>query len=110
MDIVKYAKQFKVPHFRGVFMRDALPKRPWKREAVVVNLDSSSGKGTHWVCFRKNDNHVDYFDSYGDLRPPLEIQRYLAGTYLAYNRAGLQSVNTDSQICGHLCLAFLLKK
>ena len=110
VDLVAYAKSFGVPYFRGVYMRDALPKRPWNREAVIVNLDSSSGGGTHWVCFRKNGKRVDYFDSYGDLKPPLEIQRYLAGNYLAYNRAGLQSVNTDSQICGHLCLAFLLMK
>lgn len=90
-------------------MLNTLPPRgPWKREASIVNLDKSSGLGTHWVCFRKNENTVDYFDSYGDLRPPIEIQKYLKGTYIAHNRTGYQTVHTNSEICGHLCLAFLL--
>lgn len=90
-------------------MRDKLPKHgPWKREATIVNLDNTSGAGTHWVCFRKyGDNHVEYFDSYGDLRPPLEIERYLQGSTIYYNDVGYQSINKDSEICGHLCLAFL---
>lgn len=89
-------------------MLNTLPKRPWKREASIVNLDNSSGEGTHWVCFKKNQNTVDYFDSYGDLRPPVEIQKYLSGAYISYNRTRYQKGN--SEICGHLCLAFLVNK
>lgn len=90
-------------------MRDALPSHgPGKQEAAIVNLDSTSGSGTHWVCFRKyEDDHVEYFDSYGDLRPPLEVENYLRGCHIYYNDVGYQSVNKDSTICGHLCLAFL---
>lgn len=88
-------------------MLDDLPAKPWKNEAIIVNLDNKSGQGTHWVCFRKNKNIVDYFDSYGDLRPPLEVQKYLSGTYISYNKTGYQSVHENSEICGHLCLAFL---
>lgn len=90
-------------------MLNTLPKGgPLAREATIVNLDKDSGTGTHWVCFRKENNNVDYFDSYGDLRPPVEIQRYLSGTYISYNRTGYQKVHDNSEICGHLCLAFLL--
>lgn len=90
-------------------MRDALPKSgPWTREATIVNLDNSSGVGTHWVCFRKyDDGHVEYFDSYGNLRPPLEVERYLKEYQIFYNDVSYQSVNVNSEICGHLCLAFL---
>lgn len=107
-DLVEWAQRFRIPHFRGVFMKDELPPRPWSREATIVNLDDKRGYGTHWVAFRKNGNHVDYFDSYGDLAPPLELQRYLAGNYVSYNRGGYQTVHSSSVICGHLCLAFLL--
>lgn len=92
-------------------MRDALPiGGPWKREAIILNLDDSRGAGTHWVCFRKEGNKVIYFDSYGDLRPPIELEKYLAGSLLSYNKTNYQSVHTESEICGHLCLAFLLNK
>jgi hypothetical protein len=92
-------------------MRDNLPKRrPWVHESAIVNLDSSDGEGTHWVAYKKEGDKVEYFDSYGDMRPPLELQRYLTGSLLSYNKSAYQSVNSDSDICGHLSLAFLLSK
>lgn len=88
-------------------MRDGLPRSPWKNEAAIVNLDSSFGKGTHWVCFRKSGNHVDYFDSYANMGPPLELLKYLKGNYISWNRTAYQNVGVASDNCGHLCLAFL---
>lgn len=108
-DLVEWARKLGLLHFRGVYMRDSLPARgPRKKEAMIVNLDTSLGDGTHWVCFHKDGELVDYFDSYGDLQPPLEVQQYLAGNFISYNTGGFQSIHTNSEICGHLCLAFLL--
>jgi hypothetical protein len=90
-------------------MRDRLPRKPWKREATIVNLDSSEGPGTHWVCFRKSGNMVEYFDTYGDLRPPLEVQRYLFGNFISYNKTVFQHLFSKKEFCGHLCLQFLLE-
>jgi len=89
-------------------MRDSLPDRPWKYEACIVNLDNHNGPGTHWVCYRKVDVDVIYFDSYGNLQPPVEVQNYLNGCYISYNTSAYQSINRESNTCGHLCLAFLL--
>lgn len=89
-------------------MLDSLPKRPWKHEACIVNLDNHSGPGTHWVCFRKSGHDVNYFDSYGNLQPPVEVQNYLNDCYISYNRAAFQSIKRNSELCGHLCIAFLL--
>ena len=53
-DLLKYAKKLKIPYFRGVYMRNALPKRgPLKRESAIVNLDNKEGPGTHWVAYKK---------------------------------------------------------
>lgn len=94
--------------FRGVFMRDSLPTKPWKNEQMVVNLDSNKGDGTHWVCFSKKGNTVKYFDSFGNLQPPMEIGNYLKGANIYYNREQLQKWNSWN--CGHLCLKFLYKE
>ena len=68
---------WKIPNFRGVFMRDTLPPLPRKRECAIVNLQGEhEGIGTHWVAFRKDENTVNYFDSYGDLKPPKELIKY----------------------------------
>ena len=88
-------------------MRDGLPKRgPRKLESAIVNLDDSQGPGTHWVAYRKKGNHVTYFDSFGNLQPPLELIDYLgAGVTIHYNYKAHQDFN--SYHCGHLCLRFL---
>lgn len=86
-------------------MRDNLPyNKPWKNECGIVNLDSSSGPGTHWVAYYKNDKHIEYFDSFGNLQPPTEIINYL-GKKIKYNYTKYQDY--DSVNCGHLCLKFL---
>lgn len=111
-----YAKRIlNIPHFRGVFMRDALPSIIFKNETAIVNLDNSFGPGTHWVCYHKQGNKIKYFDSFGNLRPPLELQKYFKSdnqsstkNSIEYNYDREQSFN--SVICGHLCLKFLHKQ
>lgn len=90
-------------------MRDLLPFRVNDNEAGIVNLDSIFGEGTHWVCYWKQGPRIEYFDSYGNLRPPIELQRYfntdprpVTVKYNYFPRQKLNSVN-----CGHLCLDFL---
>lgn len=102
-DLQDAAKVIKIPRFRGVFVRDNLPKRTNKLECGILNLDDSSGNGTHWVAWAKNGSTKYYFDSYG-IQPPLEITRYLKSPIL-YNSERLQP---DGEVfCGHLCLHVL---
>jgi len=67
------ARRMHVSYFRDVFMRtdNALPISDARRnESGIVNLDDARSTGTHWVAYAKRDNHVIYFDSFGNLRPP----------------------------------------
>lgn len=105
IDLIKYTKGVK--KFRGVFMRDNLPKKPWKNECGIINLDDTEGPGTHWVAYKKNGNQSNYFDSFGNLPPPQELVNYLAGN-IEYNYTTYQ--NYDTYICGHLCISFLKNK
>lgn len=86
-------------------MRDRLPKKPRQVECAVLNLDSYKNNGTHWVTYVKIDKYCEYFDSFGDLKPPLELVKYLKKCKVFYNYNNYQSF--DSVNCGHLCLAFL---
>lgn len=96
----------KISHFRGVFMRNDLPKSGAKiRESAIINLDDKNGPGTHWVAYKKNGGHVAYFDSFGDLKPPKDLMRYLGVGSVEYNHKRYQEY--DTVICGHLCLKFL---
>lgn len=88
-------------------MRDNLPKKPLTQECAIVNLDNSRGGGTHWVAYYKNNNYKEYFDSFGNLQPPIEIIKYLK-LPINYNYNQEQQFNTFN--CGHLCLKFLFNK
>ncbi|GIY65913.1 uncharacterized protein CDAR_317361 [Caerostris darwini] len=54
-------------NFRGVFTSDMLPKQVKKDENGIINLDISTGPGTHWVCYfnDSNNNFIEYFDPFG---------------------------------------------
>lgn len=106
-DLTYFAKKLEIPQFRGVFMRDTLPKRMWKKECGIVNMDSVSGEGTHWTAYCKRQNEIIYFDSYGNLPPPPDLIKYFAndGSKIRYNYDMVQNFN--SYKCGHYCLLFL---
>lgn len=106
-ELVSWARKLGIQYFRGVFLRDNLPKRLWATECAIINLDSlKDGRGgTHWVCYKKRNNSVHYFDSFGNLRPPLELTSHFKGCNVFYNFTPYQTY--DTVICGHLCLRFL---
>ena len=100
-DLIKYAEKLKIPHFRGVFMRNKLPlSGPHYRESDIVNLDDNTGPGTHWVAYRKRGTDVIYFDSFGNLQPPLELMNYLNVITVKYNSNRFQDYGSYN--CGHL--------
>lgn len=86
-------------------MRNTLPFKPRYIENGIVNLDNDTGLGTHWIAYKKYSDRVQYFDSYGNLQPPIEIVKYFRGSEIKYNYTNYQKCNDFN--CGHLCLKFL---
>ena len=102
LDLISYAKKLRIANFRGVFMRDTLPKSgPLEHESGIVNLDSSKGRGTHWISYMKVGSIVQYYDSFG-VPPPVEILKYFIHNVILFNSE--QEQKFDQVICGHLCL------
>lgn len=99
-----------LPHFRGVFMRNRLPKpsnMEW--QCGVINLDDMEGKGTHWVSYYRKNSMCYYFDSFGNLQPPQEFLHYIGADNnkckIYYNHRAYQTYKKVN--CGHLCMKFL---
>jgi len=61
-EIEDAAKKIGLKHFRGVFLRDTLPKKPKRNECAIMNLDNTSGDGTPWVAWLKGGSDTFYFD------------------------------------------------
>ena len=111
-DILNYVSLLKIPHFRGVFMRDELPKEVESTECGVMNFNTHDQSGSHWVCYMKKGKTRIYFDSFGQITP-LELQKYLKTTMELQNGIPVIERNTsivqkpNTKICGHLCLFVL---
>ena len=105
LEIIDAAKRLSVNGFRGVFLRNTHPKKVKLNECGPLNLDSSSGEGTHCVIWFKKGKEKLYFDSYG-VQPPSELIAYLKAQ-IFYNSERVQQ--NGEVFCGHLCL-FALKQ
>ena len=82
---------------------ETLPKKSKLNECGIINLDSSSGDGTHWVMWFKKGKNTFYFDSYG-VQPPSELIDYRKSP-IFYNSERVQQ--NGEVLCGHLCLSAL---
>lgn len=92
-------------------MRDNLPKTIRNTECAIINLDEQSNPGSHWTAYVKIKTNIKYFDSFGNLRPPIELVGYFnsdgGDNVISYNHERVQLQNTYN--CGHLCLKFLIQ-
>ena len=111
-DILNFVKHLKIPNFKGPFMRDELPRTPEKQECGIVNFNTSTEPGSHWVAYYKDGDERIYFDSFGQVIPT-EIQKYLKTKEEYQEDAPVIQRNTDivqqpnTEICGQLCLYVL---
>lgn len=106
MDIEACVKELGIASFRGVFMRDQLPKKSKLHESGIVNLDISKNPGTHWVAYVKRGHIVHYYDSFGVTSAPPELIRYWGKNCTILGNT-TQEQSIDQVICGHLCLKFI---
>lgn len=89
-------------------MRNGLPKKIHVNESAIVNLDSKNNSGTHWQSYKKIGLNIQWFDSFGNLRPCSETLKYFNSNgpcKIVYNHSTYQTYNSYN--CGHLCLKFL---
>ena len=95
LEIIDAAKKLSLCGFRGVFLRDTLPKKLKLNECGILNLDIA-----HWVMSFKKGNDKFHFDSYG-VQPPSELIAYLKSP-IFYNSKRVQQ--NGEVFCRHLCL------
>ena len=114
LDISEYARKLGIQNFRGMFMRNTLPRGvAHHKKCGIVNFTTSQPPGSHWVCYFKDDmKRRTYFDFFGQTTP-VEIQKYLktkreyetGKAVIQRNTFIVQHVNIH--VCGQLCLFVL---
>ncbi|VDO18068.1 unnamed protein product, partial [Brugia timori] len=59
--------------------------------------DKKAGPGTHWTCYFKFNNLINYYDSFGNLSPPKEFIKFFENFDIYYNWEQDQEYNTFDQ-------------
>lgn len=103
VEIIQKAKSLKLPNFRYFMSNELSGRKASMKECGVLNLDDSTGPGTHHVCFWKDGKSKCYFDSFGVV-PPTELINYL-GRPITYSTHQIQDINDTN--CSELCLHVL---
>lgn len=102
-DIIELADEMNI-NLIGVFAKDKLNNVPVQNGGYVINLDNSTGGGTHWVGFYIDGNDAIYFDSFGSV-PPLSVERFCRNKKFIHSDFIIQNLNQEA--CGYYQLAFL---
>ena len=115
LEIENYLKS--ISNFLGVIFDDSLNQiDPQFNGFVIVNLDHSQGRGTHWIALGIFKDTIEFFDPLGcDFlnwpNLPIGLLNYLfkvsfAKTVVRINR--LQS--SKSAVCGLYCIFYVIHR
>ena len=69
--------------FMGVYSIDLIPQDLPTPSIIIVNLDSSEKKGSHWIVLHYQRKYVEYFDSLGK-QPKKMIHNLLTSKGFTY--------------------------
>jgi hypothetical protein len=105
IELIQWCKMHGVKNLSGIYFKDDLPTKLINDTYYIINLQSSSskGSGTHWTVFYYNTKQSLYYDSFGFMCPEEVVT--LIKPYL-YSKRTIQSM--DSSACGWYCLAFIV--
>jgi hypothetical protein len=102
-EIENILKKRNIKSFNGIFMRDELDKIEFKKKGFyVINLDKSTGPGSHWCVIYKGIKTF-YFDSFGF--PTAEEIEKVIKPYI-YSTTQIQDINSSS--CGYYVILFIM--
>ena len=105
IEIDDWARKLNLKDYCPHRMLDEVKGKAKVNECGIINLDKSTGVGTHYVCYFKHGNNKIYFDSFG-IKPPNEIINNLKSPIL-YQTFRIQKLKDTN--CGRYCLYVLYR-
>ena len=91
-------------NYIGTFSKDNVPVLR-NNQSTIVNLDYSSGKGTHWISYKRINDKIFYFDSYGVAYIPDIIKKQYPKHKFICNIYRIKSIYSNQ--CGSYCILFV---
>ena len=88
----------------GTYSKDNVPVLK-NNQSTIMNLQDSNQDGSHWTCYRKRNDKIFYFESYGVAYIPDIIKNQYPNHKFICNIYRIQSM--DSNQCGRYCILFV---
>jgi hypothetical protein len=107
IDLKWLSKLFQIPLI-SVLSKDLFQRSTPKLGSYIVNLDNSTGIGSHWTAFIITKHLTLYFDSFGAPIPEPILQfikRYNKHSRILYSIDQIQ--HKSSIYCGYYCIWWL---
>jgi hypothetical protein len=103
-DILEYAKL--VGLSIDCIPKNVVPKTIPDNTAIIVNLNDLGEKGSHWVCAIRKNNKCLYYDSFGVIHIPTELEKCLLNSVGENNMyvSNGQNQYLVSIMCGYYCI------
>ena len=98
-EILKHDK-----NYIGTYSKDNVPILK-NNQSTIINLQDLNQVGSHWTCYRKRNDKIFYFDSYGVAYIPDIIKNQYPKHKFICNIYRIQSL--DSNQCGRFCILFV---
>lgn len=83
-----------------------VPKSIPNNTGIIVNLNDLGQSGSHWVCAVRKNNKCLYYDSFGVIHMPKEIEKCLLNSVKKNNIyvSNGQNQYLVSIMCGFYCI------
>jgi len=103
-DILEYAKLVNLPI--DCIPKNMVPKSIPDNTGIIVNLNDLGEKGSHWVCAIRKNNKCLYYDSFGVIHIPTELEKCLLNSVGGNNMyvSNGQNQYLVSIMCGYYCI------
>ena len=96
------------PVFKAVVPIDKIPLKIMYPSAYVINTDSSTGSGEHWLAvYYDKEGQCGFFDSYGMEPRFYGLEKYLNNTSHNWIFNNIQLQSLTSITCGYYCIYFI---
>ena len=92
--------------FQGAFPQNYRVRNKPKKQTFILNTHKSGDPGEHWVAVVKNDKTYYVFDSFGRTSHKL-LPVFSRGKLVVDSEYDAEQFGS-SEICGQLCLSWLL--
>lgn len=107
VQLEKWCSKLRIP-LNAIVSKDQLYRMTPIPGAYIINMDDSTGNGTHWIALWLTHPKIAlYFDSFG-IEPPNAVidfcKRFGCHNIIASDS---QIQNVNSGYCGQYCLTFL---